>query len=258
MKAASSACASILVLALFFIGCGEETTTGPGGSNGTPDPPAPVAAFSMDKATAETGETVTFTNTSQNATSYAWDFGDGGTSTEASPTHSYSTDGTFTIGLTATGAGGSNSTSRSITVTAPPIPWIGSWTLTEATRGGNAIVGLSATLTILEDSTYGSSFDDGTNSGSTSYAKLTVSDDEMTSNLGNIVLNGLSSSYTIVDGVIVYIWRASMSTSLTAWNNYGDTASLHTDGTSDPITYSVQGDTLTLEHGTTVLTYSRD
>lgn len=45
---------------------------------------------------------VTFQNTSQNASSYLWDFGDGTTSTDSSPTHAYLLSGVYTISLTAT------------------------------------------------------------------------------------------------------------------------------------------------------------
>jgi PKD repeat protein len=46
-------------------------------------------------------QTVTFTNSSTNATSYLWDFGDGMTSTEASPVHTYISAQTYTVKLTA-------------------------------------------------------------------------------------------------------------------------------------------------------------
>jgi PKD repeat protein len=52
-------------------------------------------------------KTVTFTNTSTDATSYSWDFGDGSAaSTEENPVHVYAAYGDFDVRLTATGAGG--------------------------------------------------------------------------------------------------------------------------------------------------------
>jgi PKD repeat protein len=44
---------------------------------------------------------VTFANSSQNATSYLWDFGDGTTSTDANPIHNYTNLGVYTVVLTA-------------------------------------------------------------------------------------------------------------------------------------------------------------
>ncbi len=44
---------------------------------------------------------VTFTNNSQNATSYLWDFGDGQTSTEINPVHTYAVKGSYDVTLTA-------------------------------------------------------------------------------------------------------------------------------------------------------------
>ncbi len=59
---------------------------------------------------------LTFTNTTTNATSYAWDFGDGNTSTEANPTHTYATGGQYEVTLTATNQCGFQSTTIEITV----------------------------------------------------------------------------------------------------------------------------------------------
>ncbi|MEO0526964.1 MAG: PKD domain-containing protein [Bacteroidota bacterium] len=56
---------------------------------------------------------VTFSNTSVNGVSYAWEFGDGATSTDENPSHSYSEGGTFTVALTVT-----SETNDSDTVTA--------------------------------------------------------------------------------------------------------------------------------------------
>lgn len=51
---------------------------------------------------AQSGLTVTFTNTSTNATGYLWDFGDGMSSTEANPVHTYGLPGTYSVSLAAT------------------------------------------------------------------------------------------------------------------------------------------------------------
>ncbi|MFM8370764.1 MAG: PKD domain-containing protein, partial [Bacteroidota bacterium] len=62
--------------------------------------------------------TVTFTNTSQNATSYYWDFGDGFDSFEQDPVHTYSVAGTYLVTLTATSHCGS--VTRTYTVNTAP------------------------------------------------------------------------------------------------------------------------------------------
>jgi hypothetical protein len=64
--------------------------------------PSPVASFNYGA----NGATVSFTNSSVNATTYSWDFGDGSAfSTETNPSHTYTTNGSFTIVLTASSPG---------------------------------------------------------------------------------------------------------------------------------------------------------
>jgi PKD repeat protein len=103
----------------------ELTATGPGGIHSTSlvvsvTFPQPVASFTMSKTKAAMGESITFSNTSQNADTYAWDFGDGNTSTVMQPTHAWNEAGTYTVTLTATGAGGQQSYSRTVEITPPP------------------------------------------------------------------------------------------------------------------------------------------
>jgi PKD repeat protein len=64
-----------------------------------------VASFQFEIGTDNFLE-VTFSNFSQNATSYSWNFGDGNTSTQENPVHTYEEGGTYSVTLTATGAGG--------------------------------------------------------------------------------------------------------------------------------------------------------
>ncbi|MEQ1747303.1 MAG: PKD domain-containing protein [Saprospiraceae bacterium] len=79
--------------------------------------PLPTAGFSVQNA----GLGVVLTNSSQNATSYAWSFGDGNTSMETSPSHTYQLPGTYTITLRATNDCGTVEISREVTIqgTAP-------------------------------------------------------------------------------------------------------------------------------------------
>ena len=64
-----------------------------------PAPIVPTAAFSYDNS----DFTVTFTNESENAVSFSWDFGDdSGTSTDVSPEYTYDAYGTYPVTLTVT------------------------------------------------------------------------------------------------------------------------------------------------------------
>lgn len=79
----------------------------------------PSASFKTDLSTVEENQSITFSNTSEDADSYEWDFGDGsGTSTEASPSHAFQNAGIYSVKLTAYSKGKkkSGSTSQSISV----------------------------------------------------------------------------------------------------------------------------------------------
>jgi uncharacterized protein (TIGR02145 family) len=62
------------------------------------------------------GKEVTFTNTSQNALSYLWNFGNGQTSILSNPTTGYTNYGTFTVQLEVRNGLGSNTISKTITL----------------------------------------------------------------------------------------------------------------------------------------------
>lgn len=62
------------------------------------------------------GMTAQFTNTSQNATQYNWDFGDGNFSTQISPSHAYSSNGIYIVTLTASNTHCTSSTLDSVII----------------------------------------------------------------------------------------------------------------------------------------------
>jgi PKD repeat protein len=105
-----------LAIVSIFFSCTKDST--PPAPPAPPPPAAPVANFTYTGA-GVAPSTVTFTNTSTNATSYLWDFGNNATSVEASPTYKYTAGGVYTVKLTATGAGGSNSTTKTVNITTP-------------------------------------------------------------------------------------------------------------------------------------------
>ncbi|MDP9121182.1 MAG: IPT/TIG domain-containing protein [Acidobacteriota bacterium] len=81
-----------------------------------PPPPVvkPVASFTFTKS----GLSVLVTDTStNNPTSWAWDFGDGGMSNQQSPpAHTYAVAGTYQISLTVSNSAGSSTTRQFVTV----------------------------------------------------------------------------------------------------------------------------------------------
>ncbi|PAV11782.1 hypothetical protein ASJ81_09090 [Methanosarcina spelaei] len=76
----------------------------------------PVSNFSTSVDSGVAPLTVQFTDLSQNATEWKWDFGDGETSTDESPAHIYSAAGTYTANLTVSDEKGTSSQTATISV----------------------------------------------------------------------------------------------------------------------------------------------
>lgn len=77
-----------------------------------------LAGFTIDEpVSCVTPHTVTFTNTSINATTYSWDFGDGTTSTLTSPSHTYTSSGLYDVSLIVSGAGTCGTGADTLTLT---------------------------------------------------------------------------------------------------------------------------------------------
>lgn len=97
--------------------------TGPGGSSTFTQQnfitvlAPPVGGFTFN----QTQNSVAFTNTSTDATSYSWTFGDGGTSVEQNPTYTYTADGVYTVVLAATNNCGTTFVEQTVTIVTAPI-----------------------------------------------------------------------------------------------------------------------------------------
>jgi PKD repeat protein len=79
------------------------------------NPTPPIADFDSIPGACTPYE-ATFTNTSQYAVTYLWEFGDGGISYEENPVHTYVRGGVYRVRLTATGPGGTDVKEMMITV----------------------------------------------------------------------------------------------------------------------------------------------
>lgn len=99
-------CFLLLFVITVVVSCGDDDDS----------KPKPTASFTASKTTANVNEEITFTNTSEDATSYVWSFGDGTTSTAESPVKSYAAAGEYEVTLSAKGSGGTNSTTLDITI----------------------------------------------------------------------------------------------------------------------------------------------
>ena len=75
-----------------------------------------VADFTANPSSGYAPLAVQFTDISQNAAGWTWDFGDGATSNEQNPSHIYSTEGTYNVNLVVSNANGTSPKSATITV----------------------------------------------------------------------------------------------------------------------------------------------
>lgn len=86
------------------------------------DPHAPLASFSYDPANGCVPHTVNFTNKSQYADTYSWNFGDASNATDKDPVHTYTVPGTYNVFLRATGPGGIDDSTQVQIITVYPLP----------------------------------------------------------------------------------------------------------------------------------------
>lgn len=98
---------SLLIALVFLFGCSNEDSI-------TPDVRACFDYSPSDEL--KIGDEITFTNCSENATTYAWDFGDGDISTEKNPTHVYESGGEYTVKMIAANESSADTISDKLTI----------------------------------------------------------------------------------------------------------------------------------------------
>jgi PKD repeat protein len=86
--------------------------------DGNPIPPAAVPGFSAFPTSGVVPLSVDFTDISQGAASWSWDFGDGTTSSQQNPSHTYTLPGTYSVRLRAINSSGGTTITKDGLVTA--------------------------------------------------------------------------------------------------------------------------------------------
>lgn len=79
----------------------------------------PIASFTDNANDVVAPDKITFTNTSQKATTYKWDFGDGTMSNDTSPSHAYLRSGTYSVSLIAKAGRKTNTQTKTIQIMPP-------------------------------------------------------------------------------------------------------------------------------------------
>jgi subtilisin family serine protease len=119
-------------------------------------PAGPVASFTPSAVSGAAPLSITFTNTSTNATSYICSFGDGTSSTATSPAHTFTATGSYNVTLVASDGSNSRLENAIITV-ALPKPAV---SFTASKSSGPAPLSVSFTNTSSNTTSYVWSFGD--------------------------------------------------------------------------------------------------
>lgn len=130
----------------------------------------PEAIIDADKKTVETGEEITFSNSSTDADSYSWEFGDGEQSTETAPKKTYTTSGTYTAKMTAYSKNKKKTANATVGITVNDINKkfagnynmnggcdVGTYVMNISTAGSTSII-ITATGTVLNGTVSGSNY----------------------------------------------------------------------------------------------------
>lgn len=106
-----------MVLLVIFQSCGGSSSSDASASSSQSGRYAPEASFSFSPESALINQPVQFEDTSSNnPTSWKWDFGDGGTASVENPVHTFSSSGVYNVSLKVKNSSGSGTVSKSVTV----------------------------------------------------------------------------------------------------------------------------------------------
>lgn len=148
-------------------------------------PVAPVASFSLSSSTICQGTAITFNDlSSNNPTTWSWDFGDNNTSNFQNPNYSYTASGNYVVVLTVTNAAGTSNYSMNITVQAPPVVSISS--------------GVSSNLVCVTDATVQLT----SNQVGTIFSGVAVTGDQFYPGVAGIGQFSITGTFTDVNGCI--------------------------------------------------------
>lgn len=100
----------LLTAGFLHISCKKETTAP------TPQKTLPVANFTFNGSNLRAPVTVSFTNTSANASGYNWNLGNGQTSNSTDATATYNSGGNYSVSLKATNPDGENIITKNINI----------------------------------------------------------------------------------------------------------------------------------------------
>lgn len=238
-----------------MLGCSE--------TENEPKPEA-VAAFSASQTTITTGESISFTNTSQNAEEYQWTFqgGSPSTSTSKSPTITYNNPGVFTVSLTASNASSLDTETKTSYITVSDPDPVANFTASTTT----ILVGSSVVFTnnSINSTSYSWQFEGGSpstslttnptvtyNSTGSFDVTLTASnssgqtDTETKPNMIEVIPNPVAafslSSNSITEGESITIDNLSTDATSFEWVFNGGSPSTSTASDPGEITFSTPG-----------------
>lgn len=176
----------------------------------------PIADFTTNQTKINTGEEISFTDQSTNdPSSWNWDFGDGGSSSEQNPSHSYDTQGTYTVSLTVTSSFGNDTETKTDYITVSTTLEYGSVTDYDGNTYKTVTIGSQIWMAENLRSTH---YPDGTEipleKGYDSWADLDLSDDAYC-----YYLNGAGVGSTFISKMgALYTYAAAEDACPTGWH----------------------------------------